>query len=130
MENQPPGRRYPAACSAEDLSFSARKQCQLLYLITRQLAEAQFVQADQARTTRLWQEAAALELDPDRIIHLLYGVADHADLQEMESVDRPYRQSMAARRRNWWTPSLGALTRKAGAAWHRTAPPAGSPAHP
>jgi hypothetical protein len=130
VENPSPGRRHPAVVSAEDLSFSARKQCQLLYLITRQLAETQFVLADQARTKRLWQEAAALELDPDRIIHLLYGVANHADLQEMESVDRPYRQSMAARRRSWWTPSLVALTRKAGAAWHRTAPPASSPAHP
>lgn len=127
MEKTPPGRRHQGGASGEALSFSARKQRQLLFLLTRQLAEAQFVQADQARTHRLWQEAAALELDPDRIIALLYGVADHLDPQEMECVDQAYLQSLAPRPRRWWSPSLGELRRRGGGVWHRTAPPVGSP---
>ena len=116
---------------AADLSFAALKQRQLVFLLTRQLVEAQFVRADQARSQRLWQEAAALDLDPDRIIHLLYGVANHADNGEMEAVDRSWRGSgsMTPHRRSWWAPSLGRLIGKGGGAWHQSAPPAATPAH-
>ena len=117
----------------ESLSFSELKERQLIFLLTRQLAEAQIVKADQARADWLWQEAAALELDPDRLIHLLYGVADHGDLQEMERVDRHYLQSVNGHRANWWAPTLGRFVvggfrgRTAGV-WHRSAPRAGTPA--
>ncbi|MFM7236971.1 MAG: hypothetical protein ACKOYK_09430 [Cyanobium sp.] len=110
------------------LDFAAQKERQLLFLLTRQLAEAQFQRADQIRSQQLWQEAAALDLDPDRLIHLLYGVADHADQQEMDRVDRAYQQRMAAHRQRWWAPALGRFTGKGGGAWHRSAPRAGSPA--
>jgi len=128
VEQTPPRTRHPREGEGEALSFSALKQRQLLFLLTRQLAEAQFQQADQARANWLWQEAADLELDPDRIITLLYGVADHADLQEMEAVDRRYRQPLIPPRRPWWTPTLGRFTRSASGVWHRSAPPASSPA--
>ena len=124
------GLKHPPKRRGDGLSFSARKQRQLLFLLTRQLAEAQFVQADLSRTHRLWQEAAALELDPDRIIALLYGVADHADIQEMEAADGCYLQSMAATRRSWWAPTLSNLKRRGGGAWHQSAPSTGSPARP
>ncbi|MEB3318435.1 MAG: hypothetical protein VKO39_09905 [Cyanobacteriota bacterium] len=112
---------------ATALSFAARKQRQLLFLLTRQLAEAQFVRADRERTQRLWQEAAALDLDPDRIIHLLYGVADHADRAEMDAVDGRWRPTAPPRRRPWWAPGLGRLMGKGGGAWHQSAPPAALP---
>lgn len=112
----------------EGLSFSALKQRQLVFLLTRQLAEAQFVQANRARTNWLWQEAADLELDPDRLISLLYGVADHGDLEEMERVDRQYLLSLSPHRRHWWPPSFGAVTGRGSGAWPRSAPRAGSPA--
>jgi hypothetical protein len=110
------------------LYFATLKERQLLFLLTRQLAEAQFQRADQTRTEQLWQEAAALDLDPDRLIHLLYGVADYSDLQEMNQVDRAYQQRMGVHRQRWWTPALGRFTGKGGGAWHRSAPRAGSPA--
>lgn len=117
----------------ESLGFSALKERQLIFLLTRQLAEAQIVKADQARADWLWQEAAALDLDPDRLISLLYGVADHGDLQEMERVDRQYLQSVNCHRSNWWAPTLGRFAvggfreRSAGAS-HRSAPRAAIPA--
>jgi len=68
------------------------KQRQLLFGLTRQLAEAQFIRGDRQRTERLWQEAAAEDMDPERIIALLYGVDDHADTAAMDEVDRPFRE--------------------------------------
>lgn len=73
-------------------SFSAFKERQLLFALTRQLAKTQFLLADRSGSERLWQEAAAEEMDPERIVALLYGVADHDDEEQMEAVDRPYRE--------------------------------------
>jgi hypothetical protein len=73
-------------------NFSAFKERQLLFALTRELAEAQFVRADRRRSERLWREAAAEEMDPERIVALLYGVEDHGDEEQMEAVDRPYRE--------------------------------------
>jgi hypothetical protein len=97
------------------LTFADLKQRQLVFQLTRQLAEAQFVRADQDRTRRLWQEVAALELDPERIIHLLYGVADHADSAEMAAVDGSWRPSPPPRR--------GRLMGRERGGGHRSAPP-------
>ena len=115
---------------AEGASFAEIKQRQLLFLLVRQLADAQFVKADHPLTERLWQEAAALELNPDRLIHLLYGVADPSDLNEMQAVDQTYSQRIAPDRRGWWAPRWGRLRGRRAGAWHQSAPPAGSPAHP
>jgi len=81
-------------------SFSAFKERQLVFNLTRQLSAAQFVDGDKARSERLWQEAAAEAMDPERIIRLLYGVHDHDDSAAMEALDRPYRdlQRQAQRR--------------------------------
>ena len=110
------------------LSFAALKQRQLVFRLTRQLVEAQFLRADQNRTQRLWQEVAALDLDPDRIIHLLYGVADHADSAEMEAVDRRWRPGATPQRRGWWVSGMDRLMGKSGGVWHQSAPPAATPA--
>jgi hypothetical protein len=117
---------------ASGLSSVARKEQQLVFLLTRQLVEAQIVRGDRARSQRLWQEVAALELDPERITALLYGVGDHDDPLEMEAVDR--RQLSQATsdhppvwfswRRRGWAP--GARRHGAGL---RGAPPAAPRAH-
>lgn len=73
-------------------SFSAFKERQLVFALTRQLAEAQFRRGDPAGSERLWQEAAAEAMDAERITALLYGVHDHDDPEAMEAVDRPYRE--------------------------------------
>lgn len=73
-------------------SFADFKERQLVFQLTRQLAEAQFARGDRRRSERLWQEAAAEGMDPERIIALLYGVDDHDDSTELEVLDRPYRE--------------------------------------
>ncbi|MFN9621802.1 MAG: hypothetical protein ACK587_03040 [Cyanobacteriota bacterium] len=108
--------------------FAERKERQLVFLLTRQLAEAQFVRADQERTRRLWREVAALDLDPDRIIHLLYGVTDHADSAEMAAADGRWRSAQIPPRRSWWAPGRGRLTGTGRGVWPRSAPPAATPA--
>lgn len=73
-------------------SFAAFKERQLVFQLARQLAEAQFAHGDRVRSERLWQEAAAEEMDPERITALLYGVDDLSDSEAMEEVDRPFRE--------------------------------------
>jgi len=107
--------------------FTALKERQLLFQLTRQLAKAQFVQADRVASERLWQEAAAEEMDPERITALLYGVADHDDSAAMEAIDRVYREERRLQARRWrWPAGLRwpALNRGRHAAGHRNAPPA------
>ncbi|MEB3334236.1 MAG: hypothetical protein VKP70_04555 [Cyanobacteriota bacterium] len=127
---QPTGRRRASEGEPPGRAFSALKQRQLAFRLTRQLVEAQFVRADATRTQRLWQEVAALDLDPDRITHLLYAVADHGDTREMEEADGRWRQSQRSPRLTWWAPRLGRLMGKGAAVWHQTVPPAMTPGHP
>ena len=49
----------------------ANKEQQLVWLLVRQLGEAQSSPGGGERAERLWQEVAALEIDPDRVINLL-----------------------------------------------------------
>jgi hypothetical protein len=111
--------------------FTALKERQLLFQLTRQLVQAQFVRADRVESERLWQEAAAEEMDPERITALLYGVADHDDTAAMEAIDRVYREERRLQARRWhWPAGLRWPTLKRGrhAGGHRSAPPAALPA--
>jgi hypothetical protein len=110
-------------------SFAAFKERQLVFELTRQLAQAQFAHADRSRSERLWQEAAAEGMDPERITGLLYGVADHCDDEEMEAVDRAYRERLrqAARRGRSPLGWVARLSRRRPAASHRSARRAGAP---
>jgi len=109
---------------------AARKEQQLVFLLTRQLVDAQFVRADRERSRRLWQEVAALELDPDRITALMYSVSDHDDPLEMEAVDREQRELVSSHQPFWisWRRLTPATTRRRGGGL-RNAPPAGLRAH-
>lgn len=112
-------------------SFGELKERQLVFLLVRQLAEAQFVRGDRAAGERLWQEAAALEIDPERITALLYGVPNLDDTEAMERIDRPLRCPSAPGRLGW----IGRLgppeVRNRGrGAWHRTSPRATPRARP
>lgn len=111
--------------------FTALKERQLLFQLTRQLVQAQFVRGDRVESERLWQEAAAEEMDPERITALLYGVADHDDTAAMEALDRVYREERRLQDRRWrWPAGLRwpSLSRGRHAAGHRSAPPAAAPA--
>lgn len=120
--------------------FAALKERQLVFLLARQLAEAQFRRADRPASERLWQEVAALGIDPERITALLYGTDDLHDPIAMERIDRPFRMvpARAAAGRlplgrspaGWFgrfgmSRSLKAAPRGGG---HRSAPPADPPA--
>ena len=78
-------------------SFAELKERQLVFRLVRQLAEAQFQRGDRNASERLWQEAAALEIDPERITALLYEAADPGDTEEMERIDSAHR----CPRRGW-----------------------------
>ncbi len=76
-----------SAATDREASPNDRKLRQLLLTLVAQLAEAQFARADRPRAERLWQEAAALEIDPERIIRLLYGGHDLNDRQTLAAMD-------------------------------------------
>ena len=111
-------------------SFAEFKERQLVFELTRQLAAAQFARADRRRSELLWQEVAAEAMDPERIIGLLYGVADHSDGEEMEAVDRAYRERRRQTRRHDRSPLrwMAGLSRRRTAASPHSAPRAGVPA--
>ncbi|MEB3254994.1 MAG: hypothetical protein VKJ05_01270 [Synechococcaceae cyanobacterium] len=115
-------------------SFADLKERQLVFLLVRQLAEAQFVRADQTASERLWQEVAALEIDPERITALLYQSPDLTDTGAMERLDREFRCAALPRSRGWFGGLVGAgtpeLRPRSRGAWHRTAPRATPPARP
>ena len=84
-------------------AFTARKQQALTLLLTRQLMDAQFVRADAAGSDRLWQEVADLEIDADRILHLLYCGLDGSDRQAMADADSAWIQSQARPQPRGWS---------------------------
>jgi len=68
-------------------SFATRKEQALVILLAQQLADAQIGRADAQASQALWDEVAELNIDPDRIIHLLYGgeeVSDRTALKERD----------------------------------------------
>jgi hypothetical protein len=115
--------------SSQAMTSAARKEQQLVFLLTRQLVEAQFVRADRERCQRLWQEVAALELDPERITALMYGVSDHDDPVELAAVDRSQASTSESHRPAWLRWSRRDLPRQWRGAGRRGAPPAAPRAH-
>ncbi len=106
-------------------SFAERKEQQLVLLLVRQLAAAQQTPAAPALGERLWQEVAALEIDPERITALLYGGHDVNDRGVLQGLDDAWRSRNRPQRRGvgWWPGRRGGLRGEAGGG-HRSAPPA------
>lgn len=104
-------------------SFSECKEQQLVFLLARQLATAQFELANPAMTQRLWQEVAALEIDPERITALLYGGHDINDQEALRLIDEQWRSRHRPQRRGWFSRAAGP------AAGRRTAPRAAFQEH-
>ena len=77
----------PGRARVSSDSFAARKEQALAILLAQQLADAQIGRADAQASQALWDEVAELNIDPDRIIHLLYGgeeVSDRTALKERD----------------------------------------------
>jgi hypothetical protein len=105
--------------------LDAFKERQLVFQLVRQLARAQFERADREFCRRLWEEAAMADMDPERIIRLMYGVADHDDTDALEEVDRVYREERRQAAGRGWQ----AAFRRRTFGGHRSAPPAAPRAH-
>ena len=82
-------------------AFSARKQLAMVLLLAQQLIDAQFQRADRPGSERLWQEAAALEIDPERIVHLMYSGLEGSDRPALIAEDDAWihRTTQASQRR-------------------------------
>jgi hypothetical protein len=118
-------------CVTQTLSPLAEKERQLVWLLTRQLAEAQAMPGGRERVERLWQEAAALEIDPDRLIGLLYGGHDLSDRAVLAELD-PGVAPTTVRRSSRWIPQAapGLMRWLNHGGGPRNAPPAAPRAHP
>ena len=84
------------------VAFTASKQQALVLLITQQLADAQFRRADSIATERLWQEVAALEIDPERITALLYGGHDTEDRDALRQEDDRWLAAQVSQPTRGW----------------------------
>ena len=116
-------RRETAVEAGRTISFAECKEQQLVFLLVRQLSAAQFDLANPEMTRRLWQEVAALEIDPERVTALLYGGQDVNDRYALGLLDAQWSARHRPQRRHWFSrPSLPGAAR-------RTAPPAALRAH-
>lgn len=99
----------PSAASASILPgfsrapFTVRKQQALVVLLTQQLADAQFRRADHPATERLWQEVAALEIDSERVMALLYSGLDLEDRDALRLEDDRWLAAQGKRQRRGWS---------------------------
>ena len=107
-----------------DGSFAECKEQQLVFLLVRQLAAAQFELANPQMTERLWQEVHALDIDPERITALLYGGQDVNDRAALQVLDEQWRARHRPQRHGWFR-----RPQQAPAAARRSAPPTGSRVH-
>ncbi|MEB3200636.1 MAG: hypothetical protein VKK62_08945 [Synechococcaceae cyanobacterium] len=102
---------------------SSNKEEQLLFLLVSQLASAQFDLANGPMTQRLWDEVAALELDPERVTALLYGGQDPHDREALRQLDSAWCSRPEPTRRGWFR-------RLRSGGGRRSVPPAALRAHP
>lgn len=83
-----PGQTGRPPARIDGARLAAVKEQQILVSLAEQLAEAQFRQGDQVRSQRLWKEAALLELDPERLTHVLYAGAGCPDRPALVQLDQ------------------------------------------
>jgi len=93
----------PGRAGISSDSFSARKEQALVILLAQSLAEAQIGRADAQASQGLWNEVAELELDPDRIINLLYGGEDLNDRAALKERDQQWLSAQMRRAPRGWS---------------------------
>ncbi len=77
----------PTSLCRSSSASQQRKEQQLVMRLCQDIAQAQFVFANPKRSRRLWDEAAALEIEPDRLLNLLYGGVDLDDSADLVAAD-------------------------------------------
>ena len=92
----------PTSLCRSSSASQQRKEQQLVMRLCKDIARAQFVFANPKRSKRLWDEAAALEIEPDRLLHLLYGGVDLDDPADLIAADERYLSQRRGYRRSPW----------------------------
>ena len=100
----------PSSLCRGNSTSQQRKEQQLVMRLCKDIARAQFVFANPKRSKRLWDEAAALEIEPDRLLHLLYGGVDLDDPADVIAADERYLSQRQGYRRSPWVSRI--LTRR------------------
>ena len=100
----------PSSLCRGSSTSQQRKEQQLVMRLCRDLARSQFVFANPKRTQRLWDEAAALEIEPDRLLHLLYGGIDLDNSADLIAADDLFMAQRLRYRRSPWVSRI--LTRR------------------
>ena len=73
--------------------YKGRKDQGKVCSLTRELVNAQFQLCDDELTNRLWEEVANLNIDPERIINLMYRCDSNDDFATMADKDSKYLES-------------------------------------
>ena len=92
----------PTSLCRSSSASQQRKEQQLVMRLCQDIAQAQFVFANPKRSRRLWDEAAALEIEPDRLLNLLYGGVDLDDSADLIAADERYLSQRQGYRRSPW----------------------------
>ena len=92
----------PSSLCRGSRTSQQRKEQQLAIRLCRDLAKSQFVFANPKRSKRLWDEAAALEIEPDRLLHLLYGGIDLDNPADLMAADDLYMKQRRSYHRSPW----------------------------
>ena len=100
----------PSSLCRGSSTSQQRKEQQLVMQLCKAIARAQFVFANPKRSKRLWDEAAALEIEPDRLLHLLYGGVDLDNPADLMAADDLYMNQRRSYRRSPWVSRI--LTRR------------------
>jgi len=96
----------PSSLCRGSSTSQQRKEQQLVMRLCKDIARAQFVFANPKRSQRLWDEAAALEIEPDRLLHLLYGGADLDNPADLIAADERYLSQRLSYRRSPWVSKI------------------------
>ena len=92
----------PSSLCRGSSTSQQRKEQQLVMRLCKDIARAQFAFANPKRSKRLWDEAAALEIEPDRLLHLLYGGVDLDDPADVIAADEHYLSQRQGYRLSPW----------------------------
>ena len=102
----------PSSLCRGSSTSQQRKEQQLVMRLCKDIARAQFVFANPKRSKRLWDEAAALEIEPDRLLHLLYGGVDLDDPADLIAADERYLSQRRGYRRSPWVSRILPVRRR------------------
>ncbi len=69
---------------------STKKDSTNLFSIARELIDAQFKLGDEELCRRLWEEVGEHEIDPERVINLMYSCSSNTSDESMTEADSRY----------------------------------------